>query len=230
MFKKLMVTTVFALWLMAVSAQIKTITGKVTSEDGSSLPGVSVIVKGKAVGTQTSESGTFSIEAAAGDILVFSFTGYGAQEIAVGQATEINLTLRQAGSNLSEVVVVGYGTQSRRNVTSAISKLDAQVLASAPRSNLGSAFQGTLPGLQVINASGRPGATPLLLLRGGASINNPGSPLVVVDGVIRGFEDIPPEDIASMKADNVLTACFCCSTLATCSIAIFPEFRMSRKR
>lgn len=199
MFKKLMLATVFAFYLVAVSAQVKKVTGKVTSEDGSSLPGVSVTVKGKSVGTQTDANGTFSIEAADGDVLVFSFTGYVAQEMAVGRTSELNLSLRQAGGNLNEVVVVGYGTQSRRNVTSAIAKLDNQVLESAPRSNLGSAFQGTLPGLQVINATGRPGATPLLLLRGGASINNPGSPLVVVDGVIRGFEDVPQEDIASIE-------------------------------
>jgi TonB-linked SusC/RagA family outer membrane protein len=191
-------------------AQTKKISGKVTDEEAKPLQGVSVVVKGSSKGVQTDASGSFSIDAAKGDILVFSFTGFGLQEVVVGESSTISLSLKTEVARLGEVVVVGYGTQSRRNVTSSISKLDNQVLESAPRSNIGSALQGTLPGLRVVNATGQPGATPNILLRGGASINNPGAPLVVVDGVIRAFNDIPAEDIASIEVlkDAAATAIY----------------------
>lgn len=189
-------------FLMATTAwtQTRTITGKISSElDGKILEGVSVVVKGKSSGTQTNANGEYSIEVAPGDVLVYSYTGFIPQEIKPGGSSVIDLSLRAEDANLGEVVVVGYGTQSRRNVTSSIGKLDNQVLKSAPRSNVGSALQGSVAGLQVVNNTGAPGATPSILLRGGASINSPGSPLVVVDGIIRSLNDISPDDIESME-------------------------------
>lgn len=194
-------------WLLAACflltetawSQAQTITGKVLSEDNLPLPGVSVLVKGTTRGTQTDVNGEFAVEATASDVLVFSFIGYAAQEIRVGTSTNINLTLNPDVTKLDEIVIVGYGEQSRKNITSAISKLDTEVLATAPRANVGAALQGTLPGLRVINTSGSPGSAPNILLRGGASINSPGAPLVVVDGIIRSFNDIPPGDIASIE-------------------------------
>lgn len=198
--KKLLVvllTSFAATWLFA---QTKTVTGKITSEeDGKPLQGVSILVKGKNNATQTAADGTYSIVVANGDVLVFSYTGYTGQELTVKGNNGFDLSLKSGAQKMDEVVVVGYGTQSRRNISSAISKLDKDVLATAPRANIGSALQGTLPGLQVVNATGQPGASPLILLRGGASINSPGAPLVVVDGIIRSFNDIPAEDIASIE-------------------------------
>ena len=192
----------FGFILLAISAfsQTKKISGKIVSEeDGKPLIGVSIIVKGKSGGIQTDANGDFTLDAAPGDVLQISSTGFAAQEIAVGNSSSLSITMQQDAMKLGEVVVVGYGTQSRRNVTSAIAKLDQDVLKNAPRSNLGSALQGTLSGLQVINPTGQPGAAPVILLRGGASINNPGAPLVVVDGVIRSFNDIASEDVASLE-------------------------------
>jgi TonB-dependent SusC/RagA subfamily outer membrane receptor len=184
----------------AVWAQGKKVSGKVISEEDSKpLPGVSIVVKGKTGGVQTDVNGEFTLDAETGDMLVFTFTGFASQQIKVGNSSNIELSLKADAAKLNEVVVVGYGTQSRKNITSAIAKLDKEVLATAPRANIGSALQGTVSGLQVINTSGQPGATPLILLRGGASINNPGAPLVVVDGIIRAFNDIPSEDIASIE-------------------------------
>jgi TonB-linked SusC/RagA family outer membrane protein len=160
---------------------------------------VSISVKGKSTGTQTGADGSFTIEAAPNDVLLISFIGYVTQEITVGAVSVIDISLKAEESKLGEIVVVGYGTQSRRNVTSAISKLDAEVLASTPRANIGTALQGTVSGLQVVNGTGSPGATPLILLRGGASINNPGAPLVVVDGIIREFNDLSSQDIESIE-------------------------------
>ena len=185
---------------LSVWSQVKKISGKVTSdEDNKPLAGVSVAVKGKTSGTQTNTIGEFTIEAATGDVLVFSYTGFTPQEIAVGSDITIDLVMKSEAKGLGEVVVVGYGTQSRRNITSSIAKVDKQVLANAPRSNVGTALQGTVSGLRVVNTSGSPGATPYILLRGGASINNPQAPLVVVDGIIRSFNDIPSQDIASIE-------------------------------
>ena len=185
---------------LSVWSQVNKISGKVTSdEDNKPLAGVSVALKGKTSGTQTNSNGEFTIDAASSDVLVFSYTGFTPQEIAVGSDITIDVVMKSEAKGLGEVVVVGYGTQSRRNITSSIAKLDKQVLANAPRSNVGTALQGTVSGLRVVNTSGSPGATPYILLRGGASINSPQAPLVVVDGIIRSFNDIPSQDIASIE-------------------------------
>ena len=172
-------------WASLVLAQTGKITGKVTAEDGSPLAGVTVAAKVGGQTVQTDGDGVFSISAAKSDQLIFTMVGYQSRELSAGLPTPIQVAMQADNARLNEVVVVGYGTQSRRNVTSAISKLDAQVLASTPRANVGTALQGTVSGLQVVNATGSPGATPLIVLRGGASINSPGAPLVVVDGIIR---------------------------------------------
>lgn len=188
------------LFSTAVFAQSKKVTGTVTGEDdGQSIPSVSVSLKGTKSGTQTDLRGNFSIEASLNDVLVFTYVGYLTQEVKVGNTNNLKVVLKPASANLDEVVVVGYGTQNRRSVTSSIAKLDKEVLANAPRSNVGSALQGTISGLQVINKTGQPGAGPVVFLRGGASINSPGSPLVIVDGVIRDYNDISSENIASME-------------------------------
>jgi len=181
-------------------SQTKKINGKVSSaEDGKPLVGVSVAVKGTKDATQTDTEGIYSIDAAIGQVLVFTSVGFDAVEMPVTSSSTLDLALQVSLNKMDEVVVIGYGTQSRKNVTNSVSKLDNQVLQNAPRANVGSALQGTLPGLRVTNTTGSPGATPSILLRGGASINNPGSPLVLVDGVIRSFEDIPADDIASIE-------------------------------
>jgi len=190
----------FMLLVGTSSAQSNKISGRVVaSEDKLPLSGVTVSVKGKTAGTQTAANGSFSIDAATGETIVVSFIGYQSQEIKVGSNATLDIQLISDAAKLGEVVVVGYGTQSRKNVTSSISKLNQEVLASTPRSNVGGALQGTISGLQVVNSTGSPGASPLILLRGGASINNPGSPLVVVDGIIRAFNDIAAQDIESVE-------------------------------
>jgi TonB-linked SusC/RagA family outer membrane protein len=186
--------------LCTVAAHGQSITGTVSSsDDGKALEGVTVQVKGKSNGTRSDAAGAYTIQAARGDVLLFSFAGYTQQEFLVGEATVIDIVLRVENNNMGEVVVIGYGTQSRRNVTSSVGKLDNTILRSAPRANVGTALQGSLAGLRVINNTGSPGATPAIQLRGGASINNPGAPLVVIDGIIRPFNDVPPEDIASIE-------------------------------
>lgn len=203
-----MKSAVLKVWLLiacflvsaTVWSQVQKISGKVISEeDNKPLSGVSITLKGKPGGTQTNSSGEFSIDASQGDVLVFSFTGFTSQEITVGSSSTVSLSMKTDATRLGEVVVVGYGTQSRRTVTGSIGKLNTEVLQNAPRGNIGTALQGTLAGLRVINTTGTPGAAPSILLRGGASINNPSGPLVVVDGIQRSFNDLASEDIASIE-------------------------------
>ncbi len=177
----------------------QTVTGKVTDASGQGIPSTTVLVKGTKNGTSTNPAGTYTIKVNKGDVLVFSLIGYLSQEVTIQDQANVNVKLLEDSKGLDEVVVVGYGTQNRRSVTSSISKLDKEVLANTPRSNAASALQGTVPGLQVVTASGQPGAAPSILLRGGASINSPGAPLVIVDGVIRSLSDISSENIESIE-------------------------------
>ena len=187
------------LLVVVAQAQTRKISGQVLAgDDHNPIPGVSVTIKGTTSGTQTNADGVFSLQAGKNAVLVFKTIGYAPQEVAVGDKTVINVTLNAETKNLNEVLVVGYGTQSRSTTTSAVAKLDNQVLATAPRANVADALQGTVSGLQVISGSGSPGASPLILLRGGASINSPSQPLIVVDGVVRTYQDIPQEDIESV--------------------------------
>jgi hypothetical protein len=156
---------------VSIFAQSRQITGTIL--DGSTkagLPSANIVIKGTGIGTQSDENGAFSLQVNNSDILVASYIGYASQEITIADQNRLDITLLPENQSLDEVVVVGYGTQSRRNITSAISKLDNSTLANAPRANIGGAIQGSLPGLQVVNLSGQPGAIPYILLRGGASI------------------------------------------------------------
>ena len=182
-------------------AQTRKISGTVASaEEKNPLAGVSIVVRGKAAGTQTDANGTYSISAAEGDVLVFSFTGFLPQEVTVGTTSTINVALNPGTAKMDEVVVVGYGTQKRSKITGSVSKLDAKVLETGTRANPASALAGTIPGLRVQQTSGRPGSVPNIVLRGGTNYGGSGSPLVVVDGVLRdGFSDMNPDDIESIE-------------------------------
>ncbi|MBS1947386.1 MAG: SusC/RagA family TonB-linked outer membrane protein [Bacteroidetes bacterium] len=180
-------------------AQSKKITGHISNDDGKTLQNVSITVKGKTSGTQSLADGSYSIDANTGDVLLFSFVGYTPEEIRVGQQTAIDISLKAVAAKMEEVVVIGYGTQIRKSVTSSIGKLDNAVLQTAPIANVASSLQGAIAGVKVVSSSGTPGATPAIFLRGGASINAPAPPLVVVDGIVRpSLSDIPAGDIASI--------------------------------
>ena len=177
------------------------VTGVVrSSEDGKPLAGVNVLVKGKKAGTQTNESGVFSIAAAQGDVLVFSFTGFTSQEVKVSGEGPIELTLKQADAGkLGEVVVVGYGKQSRRTLSGSVSTVDQSSLKSSPSTNLGTALQGTVTGIRVQQTTGQPGATPTISFRGGTNFDGTGSPLIILDGIIvSSLYGINMEDVESV--------------------------------
>ncbi|MBL7736956.1 MAG: TonB-dependent receptor [Chitinophagaceae bacterium] len=191
-----------------------TITGKVTASNGDPLPDVSVMINGSSVGTITDQQGNYSISILKPkDILIFSFTGFKNQEIMVSGRTVIDIALQENPGSLRDVVIIGYGTQSRRSVTTAISKLDNKVLENIPYANVTSALQGTIPGVRVQSTTGQPGATPVVIVRGGTSINNPdgATPLYVVDGVNRpDLSNINADDISSIQVlkDAAATAIY----------------------
>lgn len=195
-------------------AQQRVVTGSVTSADnGTSLPLVNVLVKGTQNGSHADENGKFEIRAAPGEMLVFSFVGYKTVEKLLGNESVLQVVLEPEAGNLNEVVVIGYGVQSRETLTFAISRMDKKVIENTVFGDASAALQGTVSGVRVQQTSGQPGASPRVIVRGGASINNPNGaqPLYIVDGVIRpDLEGINTADIESMQVlkDAAATAIY----------------------
>lgn len=183
-------------------AQKSAISGKVTSaDDGSGIPGVNILEKGTANGAVSDVDGNFTISAESGSTLVFSFIGYKTVEVAVNGQSSVNVVLETEVTSLSEVVVVGYGTQREKDVTSAIATIKSDEIAKTPQGQAMQSLQGKVPGLQVVN-SGAPGASPTIRIRGIGSMPDQGNtnPLYVVDGMF--FENIDfvnPSDIETLS-------------------------------
>ena len=205
------------LLLLALAGEVfgqRTISGVVrTAEDNAALPFATVVVKEAVKGVNTDEQGRYSIEASEGQSLIFSFVGYQSKEVPVGSQSRIDVALSADPTTLNEAVVVGYGTQSRATLTTAITKLDPKVLENTTFANAASALQGTVSGVRVQTVTGQPGASPRVIVRGGASINNPNgaTPLYVIDGVLRyDMNGINPLDIESMQVlkDAAATAIY----------------------
>jgi TonB-linked SusC/RagA family outer membrane protein len=182
-----------------VWAQKKTITGKVTSNDGSPLAGATIIVHGNKNGTQTNADGDFSIDANSGSVLDFSSVGFVPQSIKVGSSATINVSLQLAADKLNEVVVVGYGTQKRTTLSGAVASVNKDVIKNAVTSNIGTVLQGTVTGLTVQQSTGQPGTTPSIIFRGGTNFDGSGTPLYVLDGVIiPSLYGVNMDDVASI--------------------------------
>lgn len=171
---------------LSVWSQARTITGTVLDEaTGAALNGATVMVKGKITATITNDVGAFSINASGGDVLEISYAGYTTKTVTVGSQEMITVTLSSAASTkLDEVIVVGYGTAKRREFAGAASSLNPIATKFTPSSNVGTALQGSVPGLLVQQTSGAPGSTPNIVFRGGTGFDGTGSPLIVMDGVI----------------------------------------------
>jgi TonB-linked SusC/RagA family outer membrane protein len=195
-------------------AQGTTITGTVTDESGEALIGVSVFVRGTpTIGASTNVNGVFSLsQVPPQSTLVFTYLGYVAQEVAVGNQTTINVQMREDTQMLDEVVVIGFGTQRRASITSSIVNIGSEELLRSPTVSLGNALAGRLPGLAAIQYSGLPGwDDPTILVRGvGTLSQNQSSPLILVDGVERPFTQLDPNEVAdiSILKDAGATAVF----------------------
>ncbi|HOS89828.1 MAG: TonB-dependent receptor [Prolixibacteraceae bacterium] len=198
LFFLVMLTGVFSL----LSAQPRiTVTGKVTESDGQGIPGVSILVKGTLVGTITDLDGNYTIETEPQSTLVFSFVGFSTVEMPVANQAVINVRLREQAFDVEEVVVVGYGTQKVKDLTSSITTVKSEELARTPTGQAMQALQGKVAGLQVVS-TGSPGNSPTIRVRGIGSYpgQNNEAPLYVVDGMFFGNIDfLNPADIASIS-------------------------------
>jgi TonB-linked SusC/RagA family outer membrane protein len=183
------------------ASSLAAIRGRVTSEKNEALVGVNVIVKGTSIGTSTDADGRFSLDAPEGsNLLTFSFIGYISKEVSIGNQSEINVQLAADTKILNEVVVVGYGTQRKSDVTGSLTSISADKFKEQPVNRLDQILQGRASGVQVTNASGSPGGDVRIRIRGANSINSDNSPLYVVDGFVGAdFNNINPDDIASLE-------------------------------
>lgn len=166
---------------LGLHAQVR-ITGRVTSSDDQSpIPGASIKIKNSAQGTMTDGNGAFAITASPSDVLVISYVGYQSTEVTVGSRTTVNVALKQEDNNLNEIVVTGYTSQRKKDLTGAVAVVDVAQLKSQPAASAVEALQGKAPGVQIV-VDGAPGSTPQIRVRGVTTINN-NDPLYVVDGV-----------------------------------------------
>ncbi|WP_431212988.1 TonB-dependent receptor plug domain-containing protein [Puia sp. P3] len=176
------------------------ITGTVTGTSGEPLAGVSVQVKGGVNGTSTGLKGEYSITAEENATLVFSYIGYADKEVPVSSKNVINVQLTAAEKKLDEVVVIGYGSQRRKDVTGAVSTVTAADIANRPIVDAGEALQGKAAGVTVVSNSGKPGAGLTIRVRGSSSISAGNDPLYVVDGIpMTDISAFSPNDIESIS-------------------------------
>ncbi len=183
--KKTLLVSIF-LWLTALVpllAQDRAITGKVTIEDGSSLPGVNIGVKGTTKGTTTDADGAFKLTVSPSAVLVISSVGYGSQEVRVGNRTVINISLQSSASTLDEVIVTTFGTAKKASFTGSSASVNAEKLGVRPITNIGQALEGIAAGVTTTSTGGQPGSSPAVRIRGFGSISSSNDPLYVVDGV-----------------------------------------------
>ncbi len=196
--------------LVKVEAPKRIVRGTVQDENGSGLPGVSVVVKGTTRGTTTNGEGAFELDIPeANPTLVFSFVGYSTQEIQVGNQTQIDVKMSVDNKSLDEVVVVGYGVQKKSDLTGAVGTVKGETLRERPVASLNQALSGRITGVNVSTNSGRPGGRANIRIRGNTSVSVANNPLYVIDGVILNATDlangstpidfINPNDIASVE-------------------------------
>ena len=182
------------------NSQQSSISGKVTDDNGEPLPGATVIVKGTTQGTVTNFDGEYTLQnVAEGAVLQFSFVGMKTEEVEVGTQTTLNITLQSDAIGIEEVVAIGYGVQKKSNLTGAISKVESEAMENRSITRAEQALQGKTAGVQIINTSGAPGASPAIRVRGFSS-NSASPPLYIVDGLrTNDIGLIDPENIESME-------------------------------
>lgn len=175
-----------------------TVSGTVTDSTGNPLIGVSVLIKGSGRGTVTDAGGRYQIDAPKDATLVFSYIGYQNVEIPIDGKETIDVRLTASKTGLNEVVVVGYGTQKKVNLTGAVTQINAEDLEDRPVTNLTQALQGQIPNLNIVIGSGKPGTNGKLNIRGNTSITSAGEPLVLIDGVPSEIDRVNINDVESI--------------------------------
>ena len=176
--------SLFLFTATALSAQMRTITGTVNSTESEPLIGATILVENATRrGTITDYEGKFTIEAATGETLLVSYTGYVSQSVTVNSETTLLIELDVASELLEEVVVVGYGTQKKSDLTGAVSSISGEELRGSVTTNIDQALQGRVAGVQVTQNSGQPGGAASIRIRGSNSITGSNEPLYVIDGI-----------------------------------------------
>ncbi|MFN8253558.1 MAG: TonB-dependent receptor [Ferruginibacter sp.] len=199
--KILSLTIAMLVFATMAFAQNLTVKGRVTEENGTALAGASITVKGTPNGTATDANGNFSITVTKGATLVISAVNHNAKEVKVNSAADINVILTSTSTTLTDVVVVGYGTQRKKDVTGSIVSVNERALREVPTANLQQALQGRAAGLEVQKVGTRPGAGAVIRIRGERTINGSNDPLIILDGIpFEGgnINDINPDDVASV--------------------------------
>ena len=201
--KGLFLLLILTCLFITAHAQSKRITGQVRQDSSlENLPGVSVNVKGSGITVVTNAEGryTINVPATGNPVLVFTYIGYSTEEVKVGDKTAVDITLAKQASSLNDVVVVGYATVRRRDLTGSVSSVNSKQLRDIPINSAAQALAGKLAGVQVTGTEGSPGADVVIRVRGGGSITQDNSPLYIIDGiqVENGLNTISPQDIQSV--------------------------------
>ena len=194
---RIFLTGYLLVMVMAVAAQPGTVSGRVLDENAQPMTGVDVVVRGTTTGTITNENGYYSLDVPdMQGVLTFSFIGYQTREVEIEGRTQINVEMLPDISELSEVVVIGYGVQKKSDLTGSVASVKAEEIADLPTSNLTQALQGRAPGVMITTNSGSPGGDLSVRIRGIGSINN-NDPLIVIDGfpTKEGLSSLNPDDI-----------------------------------
>ena len=191
---------VMAVFLISTAWAQQRITGTVMDEEGDPLPGVTVVVQGTTNGTVSNLDGKYTISAPADGTLQFSFVGMTTIQEPVNKRTTINVTMRTDAIGVDEVVVVGYGTQKKANLTGAVSSVDFSELETRPAANTSTLLQGQMSGVQVSAFRNQPGEdNPEIRIRGVGTLNSGSNPLIIVDGIESDLSQIPTSDIESVS-------------------------------
>jgi TonB-linked SusC/RagA family outer membrane protein len=214
--RKFLFFLIFAFLSFSSFAQESLVRGKVTNaEDGGDLPGVSVVVQGTTRGTVTDSNGRYEIQVSSGEVLVFSFIGMLPQEVNVGDRQSIDVSMATDTKQLSEIVIVGYGTEQRKLLTESVGVVKSDAIRDLPVSTVDGILQGQTAGVQVMQNSGTPGGAMSVRIRGTSSISGSGQPLYIIDGIpvttgdfaqlgyegqgINALSDLNPNEIESIS-------------------------------
>ncbi len=182
-----------------INAQSRTIKGKVTDENGESLPGVTLLIEGTTNGTVTDLDGIYTLEVNEGEKITVTYIGFKDQVISLNGRTQIDVTLESSIEELEEVVVIGYGVQRKKVLTGSIERVSSEEITSTPIVRADQALQGRVAGVQVLNASGQPGEQPSIRIRG-VGTDGDSRPLYLVDGIaVAGIDNLNPADIQSVE-------------------------------
>ncbi|MBD5334028.1 MAG: TonB-dependent receptor [Bacteroides sp.] len=194
-----LLTLLIAVMTLTATAQTKSVTGTVTDESGEPVIGANVAVQGTKMGTVTDFDGNFALNNVADNaVLLISYVGYVTEEVSVAGKSVINVTLKENRELLDEVVVVGYGTVKRKDLTGAVASMKNSDVVIAPTNNVMEALQGKVAGMDITKASGETGAGVNILLRGSRSIYGSNEPLFIIDGMPGSYNQVNPSDIESI--------------------------------